>query len=580
MAKGTRCTHTKQAGPFRKQATPFILIILGGICGWLMTRAHIPIGLQLVILMTLTASVIALMARGDNLPVQALLPKQTESETPFSNATSSSLNLDFAEQALAKSHTCQLKLLCDSLNLTSSAIIIHSQTPGHYHLHASHSNNPTAINQEMATEAGILLSLKDDRSEISGHPSSQNFQGLPYYRTGTSVGGFMVISLKGIDQHHPLKTSGFLCVDRKEQTPWTQTEKSMLRQAAHKISTDLYVTEQLAEANHDKKAIKQICLALQDLNTVLNLQEAFEVTQTTVTSFTSATLVAITLKDNQQHSVVSAVGPDAEKLKDLTILNDPCLVNQAIGLRRTMTPKGGQHPPMTLFTSPSPIDTYQSLLIIPLISDDQPIGTLIAGGTTPKLFSKDQQTLLEVVAGQIATRIDLAKTHEKIYHMATIDGLTGLVNHRTFQNGLRKMLDRASRQKTKVALILCDIDHFKGINDNYGHPFGDEVLRQVARVLKDAVRTVDLAARYGGEEFTLVLENADQTGGVNLAERVRKEIEGLRFSHANKEIRITISFGVSCYPTLARDQSALISQADQALYRSKEAGRNQTQCYT
>ncbi len=580
MAKGNRCTHTKHTDPFRKQATPFILIILGGVCGWLMTRSHVPLGLQLVILMVLTASFIALMNRGNNLPVQALLQKPSEGETPFSNATSSSLNLDFAEQALAKSHTCQLKLLCDSLNLTSSAIILHSQTRGHYHLHASHSNNPTAINQDMATEAGILLSLKDDRSEISGHPSSQNFQGLPYYKTGTSVGGFMVVSLKGIDQHHPLKTSGFLCVDRKEQPPWTQAEKNLIRQAAHKISTDLYVTEQLTEANHDKKAIKQICLALQDLNTVLNLQEAFEVTQKTVTSLTSATLVAITLKDNQQHNVVSAVGPNAKELNGLAILDDTCLVNQAISLQRTMTPKGGQHPPLTLFTSPSPIDTYQSLLIIPLISNDQPIGTLIAGGTIPQLFSKDQQALLEVVAGQIATRIDLAKTHEKIYHMATIDGLTGLVNHRTFQNGLGKMLNRATRQKTKVALILCDIDHFKRVNDNYGHPFGDKVLRQVSRVLKNAVRTVDLAARYGGEEFTLVLENADQTGGVHLAERIRKEIAGLRFFHANKEIRITMSFGVSCYPTLAGDQSSLISQADQALYRCKEAGRNQTQCYT
>jgi diguanylate cyclase (GGDEF)-like protein len=578
MPKGMRCKHAKQTDSYLKQIAPILLILVGWFLGAMVANTHAPIAIQIGLPIILAILFFVYKQKQKNHPKQTLPPLQETAKAPFGGATSSSLDLDFAEQTLQNSHTYQLKLLCNALNLTSGAVILHSASDDSYTLHSIHSATQDAINQNLAHGGGILLSLKDKRDAISGHPSSPDFKGLPYYKTGCNVGGFMAISLTGIDRHHPLKTGAFLCVDRREQTPWSNEEKALIHQSGEKIAIDLYVSEQLVKTNHDKKAIQQICLALQDLNTVLSLQEAFEATQNTVTSLTPATLVAITLKDSTIHNVVSVSGIEQD-LKGLTISRDTCLVNQAISLQRTMTPKTNQQKPLTLFTSPSPIDTFQSLLIIPLITYEQPIGTLIAGGERKNLFNKDQQALLEVIAGQIATRIDLARTHEKVHHMATIDGLTGLVNHRTFQNGLGKMLARAKRQDTNIALILCDIDFFKKVNDNYGHPFGDEVLRQVSRVLQETVREVDLAARYGGEEFTLVLENADTKGGMKLAERIRQDIADLRFTHEGRDVQITMSFGVSSYPDFAKDQPTLISQADQALYACKEGGRNQTRCH-
>lgn len=578
MQKGTRCKHTKQPDSYMKQIAPILLILVGWFLGAMVANTHAPVAIQFGLPITLAILFFVYKQKQTESPQQAEIIPQETTKAPFGDAASSSLDLDFAEQTLQHSHTYQLKLLCTALNLTSGAVILHSAPNDSYTLHSIHSGVQDTINQDRVHGGGILLSLKDDRNEISGHPSSPDFKGLPYYTTGTNVGGFMAIALTGIDQHHPLKTSAFLCVDRREQTPWSNEEKTLIHQTGEKIAIDLYVSEQLVKTNHDKKAIKQICLALQDLNTVLGLQEAFEATQNTVTSLTPATLVAITLKDRTTHNLVSVSGIE-QNLKGLTISRDTCLVNQAISLQRTMTPKINQQKPLTLFTSPSPIDTFKSLLIIPLMIDEQPIGTLIVGGKKEHLFNKDQQALLEVIAGQIATRIDLARTHEKVHHMATIDGLTGLVNHRTFQNGLTKMLARAKRQDTSLALILCDIDFFKKVNDNYGHPFGDEVLRQVSLVLQETVREVDLAARYGGEEFTLVLENADAKGGIKLAERIRQDIADLRFIHAGRDVQITMSFGVSAYPEFAMDQPTLISQADQALYACKEGGRNQTRCY-
>ena len=108
--------------------------------------------------------------------------------------------------------------------------------------------------------------------------------------------------------------------------------------------------------------------------------------------------------------------------------------------------------------------------------------------------------------------------------MATTDGLTGLTNHRTFQQRFEDLLQRAQRHNHKVALLLCDVDHFKKVNDNYGHPIGDEVLRRVARVLQEVPRKIDIPARYGGEEFAVLLDNVDVAQAHAVAERIRIEI--------------------------------------------------------
>ncbi len=577
MNKGSRCKETKPRSAIRQHATVLALLVACWAGGWLMTRLDIPVAVQIFFPALLALLAISKQHKTTQHPTQTTPTSIETAEIPFDNSTSSSFDQNFAGQALSKSHKYQLNLLCTTLGLTSATVILHNQETDSCFLHSIHSNTPDSVNRRVEQCTGVLLSLKNDRAEITGHPTSPAFQGLPYYKDGTMVGGFMAIALRGIDQHHPLKTAGFFCVDRLDSTPWTDEEKIHIRNSAKKINTDLYVAEQLSKSHRDHKATNQICLALQDLNTVLNLKEAFRATQKAVTDLTPATVVAITLKGPSGHTVVSVRGQD--DLQDLAITGETCLVNQAMLLKRTMVPKGSLTNPVALFTSASPIDSFGSLFVIPLIINEQTIGTLIIGGKPPHVFTANQQTLLEVIASQIATRIDLARTHEEVHRLATIDGLTGLVNHRTFQNGLAKILDRASRQQSDVALILCDIDHFKMVNDTYGHPFGDEVLRRVAKTLKEAVRNVDLAARYGGEEFTLVLENATAEGGQKFAERIRQEVEALRFEHEGQEVRVTMSFGISSFPKLSSTKAELISQADQALYQCKEGGRNQTRCY-
>jgi diguanylate cyclase (GGDEF)-like protein len=163
--------------------------------------------------------------------------------------------------------------------------------------------------------------------------------------------------------------------------------------------------------------------------------------------------------------------------------------------------------------------------------------------------------------------------------MATTDGLTGLLNHRTFQVRLADMLSRAERHGHKLALILTDIDFFKKINDTYGHPVGDQVLQRVSKVLADSVRKIDVVARYGGEEFAIVMEGADAAGAQLLAERIRLDVAKQAFPSDQGAFHVTLSLGIAGVPTDAQDKQALIERADQALYCAKHGGRNRTVTY-
>jgi diguanylate cyclase (GGDEF)-like protein len=153
--------------------------------------------------------------------------------------------------------------------------------------------------------------------------------------------------------------------------------------------------------------------------------------------------------------------------------------------------------------------------------------------------------------------------------------MTKLYLHRYFKQRLLDEIKRAARFKRSLALIMVDIDHFKCLNDNYGHQTGDDVLRHVAAILRRAVRTHDLPVRYGGEEFALVLPETDMTGAVAVAERVRRSIENDYLEVSGVVHKISASFGVSVFPDCADDMDSLIKAADVALYWSKEHGRNQ-----
>ncbi len=164
----------------------------------------------------------------------------------------------------------------------------------------------------------------------------------------------------------------------------------------------------------------------------------------------------------------------------------------------------------------------------------------------------------------------LEQTNARLESLATTDGMTGLANHRAFQELLAKEKARSDREGLSLALLLLDVDHFKDFNDTFGHPAGDELLRQFAKLLQEKVRVLDHVARYGGEEFGVILPNCSSDDAMKLAERLRSAIAIHEFPHRS----ITVSIGVAYYPEENENYPNVIERADRALYVAKMSGRN------
>ncbi len=217
-----------------------------------------------------------------------------------------------------------------------------------------------------------------------------------------------------------------------------------------------------------------------------------------------------------------------------------------------------------------------SAIALPLFFEDGLIGVFGMLSKQREFLDSRQISLVEMMCNQAATSIANAKMHAEIERMATTDGLTGLLNHRVFQQKLTEELRRSVRNEKPLSLLLTDIDYFKKVNDTYGHPVGDLVLKGVAAILQKEIRDIDIAARYGGEEFVVILPETDGSEARQIAERLRKAIMEEEFAADGSRLKITTSIGIASAPSDAKTKEELIDKTDQALYHAKHNGRNQS----
>lgn len=224
----------------------------------------------------------------------------------------------------------------------------------------------------------------------------------------------------------------------------------------------------------------------------------------------------------------------------------------------------------------------ESLLVMPLKVKEKILGVInLSDKLSGDHFTKHEVTLYSTLANHVAVSIENAI----LYELAITDGLTQLYIHRYFQLRLKEEVERAQRYGQPLSLVMIDIDHFKSFNDLYGHQMGDEVLKMIARILKDRIRTIDVAARYGGEEFAIIVPETGSHEVAIFAERLRKIVEETNFNgQGNTPLKITISIGTASYKDEDIEKKTLgevlISRADQALYRAKKQGRNQVCSYS
>lgn len=177
-------------------------------------------------------------------------------------------------------------------------------------------------------------------------------------------------------------------------------------------------------------------------------------------------------------------------------------------------------------------------------------------------------------------RLQIQAANQQLHEISRTDGLTGLLNRKTWELDAEQEYKRFKRHEHPSSLVMFDIDHFKNINDSYGHPAGDEVIRQTAAAVKSCIRDIDIAGRYGGEEFTIVLSDTDTEGALVVAERIRNKIQELTVHYEDFAIQFTVSLGVALLTQQMANRTAWIDCADKALYQAKKNGRNNSVIYT
>jgi two-component system cell cycle response regulator len=396
---------------------------------------------------------------------------------------------------------------------------------------------------------------------------------LPYYKGEVKVGSLLAT---------PVRTgeviTGVLVADRLEIQAFTGSEPEMLTAFAT-LAADSILQARAAlsreEADVEFKAVYPLS---QKLATLSREPEVRDLLLRSARNLIALEGAAVVTTDDLQsrYTVADTHGWMAdfqrrevglsEKTWAAWVLRsaeDPYLLDDVAGHAERM-------PVLVLDEGPGRVE---SLLTVPLRARNRTLGALVLAGRRGT-FDSASQRVLAILANQAAATLSLIRDKERQTELAVRDGLTGLYNRRAFNELLAQAVAREDRQGGRFGLLILDLDHFKKLNDTFGHPAGDAALKSAAEVLKQHLRRGDQAARYGGEEFVVILPGTDEAGAQHLAERVREAVEKNRLVFEGAKLSLTASFGLAMWPGDGKEPDALLASADRALYAAKQAGRN------
>jgi diguanylate cyclase (GGDEF)-like protein len=366
-----------------------------------------------------------------------------------------------------------------------------------------------------------------------------------------------------------------------------QAEVARLLEAAKKIGKGNFDVTVPAEGNDEFAALgsefnamaRQLEARLEELQVErARLQEAI---RRVGESFAKA-LDRVGLLEIVVQTAVDGIGAESgratmrqdsdEVLREVALTGDPRAYERALHAAEAAALDAGQLASIHLAGGHA--------LAAPLASSERPdrVVGIVSVARGDREFTRGETELLSYLTNQASLSVENVDLHETVQRQAVTDELTGLFNHRRFQEVMSTEVERARRYDQEMGLIMLDIDNFKRVNDTYGHMQGDMVLREVARVLRQSSREIDEPARYGGEEMAVALPQTDLEGAFRFAERVRRRIEALELPllDGDGSLRVTASFGAASLSRAGGDKDALVAAADAALYRAKRSGKNRT----
>lgn len=487
-----------------------------------------------------------------------------------------------AVEAVHHSTYVSLRLLKTALGAHTCVLLWFDGRNDSLHIKELVSESDNLVEGSIEPMRGAIGGVSRRREPVNLRDLKSGYRGLSYYREAEGVKNFLGVP---VIEHGHLR--GILCVDRLDARPFDVQDVDMLEEAAAYILRAVQNERLFVSIEKSKYELGRFFEASRRLNGVLTPQDVWREALMSIGEITPFDLAAFTTFDpeTEVHTITQVeTSPDWDQSVSDWVGQE----FQANGGWVSMVVKNRHYLPYgghvrdgapVVFGKKQRISGMRSMLVLPLIAQDKVLGTLVVGHREANRYTTERREMLEVVSNQVAVSLQSANLYACMERMATRDALTGLPNRRTFMGRIEEAVARHRRSGGTFGLILSDIDHFKSVNDTYGHPVGDEVLRQVAKAFRETLRETDMPARYGGEEFIILLEETDMKGCEILANRVREAVSALTFQSDKGPFQCTISMGIAIWPSNHEDTSELIELADQALYYSKKNGRNRVTVY-
>lgn len=397
---------------------------------------------------------------------------------------------------------------------------------------------------------------------------------VPYAVDGS--GGASLAAVPILEGDSP---RGVILADREDARPFVARETQLLENAARFIMKSVENERVFAQLERSRVEQGNLYRAVGELSGASTEADVIQLGVDNARAFAAFDFVVVTLfsPDAGRHEICAVSGEGSERLVGKTFAHNTGLVSVASANGQVLPYKGAfDRRKQRLFAEELDAPALRSVVVIPLMVRERALGTLVLGSYRARAFPDDVRPILEVLASHIAVSLSGARMMRTLEDLATIDGLTGLLNKRTLTEVGEQKVRSALRFERSLSVIICDLDHFKTVNDTHGHDVGDRVLRGLGEILQRSKRATDAVGRFGGEEFVIVCEETDSDGAQLLAERVRRELESVVFPAKQTELSVTCSIGIATCPESGDTWTDLFKAADEALYASKRGGRNRT----
>ncbi|MCX7769569.1 MAG: diguanylate cyclase [Proteobacteria bacterium] len=426
-------------------------------------------------------------------------------------------------------------------------------------------------NDDIPLDEGVVGWIFKHQKSLNISSVKGGNRALNYYDQELPIASFL-----GVPVFWRNNIVGVLCVDSLQDNAFNPDCENIVKLAVLQIQETMENIQLLQQTQQQYKEFSALYEGSKKMMATITLEDNLNIFLEIINQITHNDISILAIKDDSSDDAftIRAVRGVSNEVIGKVVDRESLLYwviehKQYLDLRHYNSKKKIK----PLISESLKISELQRVIIYPLMYEDSILGAFILGykNEGPDDYEK---RVIEILGNQASISISNAFLFEKVKNMATTDGLTGVFNHRHFQEKFSEVLLRAERYNEKFSLVLLDIDFFKKVNDTYGHQVGDIVLKKVAQILKSTARKVDIVARYGGEEFAIICVNDDKNNAVKFAERLRMEIENTTILFEGGKLNVTASLGVASYPEDGKDKVSLVEMADRALYKAKHEGRN------